>query len=212
MTLDSLAIIPNTIYEVILTTYDKSGIANAAPMGITFDNENNIIIRPFLQAKTFENLWENNECIINFTFDPELFVKATLFKEELLSCNFTKSRFVNAPVLFTEEDNHIAVKIKEKTKETEQERAVFIGEIVHSNLNPINLKPITRAFSSLIEILIHATRVIHFLKTDKDESPKFKELIALIEHHADIIRRVTSEQTYISLLEKVMMKINSKKF
>jgi hypothetical protein len=212
MTSDSLAIIPNTIYEVIVTTYDKSGIANAAPMGITFDNENKVIIRPFLQTKTFENLWENNECVINFTFDPELFVKATLFKEELLSCNFTKSQFVNAPVLFTEEDNHIAVKIKEKTKEEEQERAVFIGEIVHSNLKHIDLKPINRAFSSLIEILIHATRVIHFSKRDKEDNPIFKELMALIEHHADIIRRVTSEQTYISILEKVMTKINSKKF
>ncbi len=48
MTYDSIDILPNTIYEVIVTTYDKNGKANAAPMGITFDevttNENAIFM------------------------------------------------------------------------------------------------------------------------------------------------------------------------
>jgi len=207
MASNSLDIYPNTIYEVILTTYDINGTANAAPMGITFDKENKVIIRPFLQTKTFENLWKNDECIINFTYSPELFVKATLFKEEFSSNNFKKSIHVNAPILLTDENNHIAVKIHQKNEEAESKRAIFIGKIVHSNLNPISMKPITRAFSSLLEILIHSTRVIHYTKVDGENSPLVNELMLIIDHHTDIIKRVTSEQIYTELLKKVLSKI-----
>ncbi|MHA1126267.1 MAG: DUF447 domain-containing protein [Candidatus Heimdallarchaeota archaeon] len=207
MTANSLDILPNTIYEVILTTYDKNGLANAAPMGITFDDENKVIIRPFIQTKTYENLNENNECVINFTYDPDLFVKATLFKKEFASKNFKKTPSVNAPILITKEDNYLAVKIVEKNKEAESERTTCIGKIIHSNFNLVIIKPITRAFSSLLEILIHATRVIHYKKVEEENSSIVKELMTLIDHHVSIIKRVTNDDLYATLVEKILTKI-----
>ena len=205
MTTGSIDILPNTIYEVILTTYDKNGVANAAPMGITFDEENNVTIRPFLETITYENLRENKECVVNFIYDPELFVKATLFKEELSSKNFSKIPDVNAPILLTHEKNCFAVKIIKESKESG--RAIFTGKIIQSQLNLVLVKPITRAFSSLLEILIHTTRVIHFKKTEGENSSTVKELMVLIDHHVDIIKRVTNEKLYTNLVEKILTKI-----
>ncbi|MHA1366848.1 MAG: DUF447 domain-containing protein [Candidatus Heimdallarchaeota archaeon] len=205
MTDDSIDILPNTIYEVIVTTYDKNGKANAAPMGITFDEEKNVIIRPFLETTTYENLCENKECVVNFIYEPELFVKATLFKEELSSKNFIKTPDINAPILLAKEKNCIAIKIIEKGKESG--RAIFTGKIIQTQLNLVLIKPITRAFSSLLEILIHATRVIHYKKSEGENSSTVKELMLLIDHHVDIIKRVTSDKLYNDLVEKILTKI-----
>jgi hypothetical protein len=202
---DSLDILPNTIYEVIVTTYNEKGEANAAPMGITFDDENRVIIRPFLETKTFENLTENKECIVNFIYDLELFVNATFFKENLTSKNFLKTPDVNAPILISKEKNWFAVKIIKKSQESE--RAIFTGKIIQSQLNLTLVKPITRAFSSLLEILIHATRVIHYKKTEGANSLTVKELLKLIDHHVDIIKRVTNDKLYTDLVEKILTKI-----
>jgi len=188
---DSIDILPNTIYEVIVTTYDKNGKANAAPMGITFDEEKNVIIRPFLETTTYENLCENKECVV-----------ATLFKEELSSKNFIKTPDINAPILLAKEKNCIAIKIIEKGKESG--RAIFTGKIIQTQLNLVLIKPITRAFSSLLEILIHATRVIHYKKSEGENSSTVKELMLLIDHHVDIIKRVTSDKLYNDLVEKIL--------
>lgn len=202
---DSLDILPNTIYEVIVTTYDKNGEANAAPMGITFDEENRVIIRPFLETKTYENLNKNKECIVNFIYDPVLFVKATLFKDELSSKDFLKTPDINAPILLTNEKNCFAVKILNESEESG--RAIFTGKIIQSQLNLTLVKPITRAFSSLLEILIHTTRVIHYKKTEGASSPEVKELLKMIDHHVDIIKRVTSDKLYFDLVEKILTKL-----
>jgi hypothetical protein len=122
---------------------------------------------------------------------------------------YFKSKIINAPILKGCKGNHIALKIiKEKG---EEERGKFYCEIIKVELSKESTQPYTRAFSSLIEILIHTTRVIHFSKTSGPHDPKVKQLREFIEHHSQIISRVTNKDSqFRKYLVKIQEKISQK--
>ena len=68
--LKKLNLTPNFIYETIVTTYNpEDKTPNAAPMGIFFLDENQLIISPYNSTKTYRNLVNSGCGVINFTFD-----------------------------------------------------------------------------------------------------------------------------------------------
>ncbi|MBK5114190.1 MAG: DUF447 family protein [Candidatus Heimdallarchaeota archaeon] len=197
------------IYEAIVTTYNQQNQPNAAPMGFAIDKEKQVIIRPYKESDTYKNLQEQKECIINITSDPDLFVKSTLFQDLLIDEFYIKSAMINAPILKACEGNHIALKAVKITKE--EERGIFYCEIIDANLSEEQVQPHTRAFSSLIEILIHSTRVIHFSRSKELNDSKVMHLRELIEHHSQIISRVTQKNSqYQKYVEKILIKISQK--
>ncbi len=194
------------IYEAIVSTYNFENQPNAAPMGFIIDKEKQVIIKPYKESDTYKNLQHQKACIINITQDPDLFVKSTLFQNSLTKDFFLKSPLVNAPILTDCKKNHLTLKVL-KIKE-EEERGVFFCEIIRTNLSKEQKQPHTRAFSSLIEILIHSTRVIHFSRNDGPNNPKVKQLMELIEHHSQIIFRVTQEHShYQNYVKEILKKI-----
>lgn len=196
------------IYEAIVTTYNQQKQPNAAPMGFIINEEKQVVIRSYKESDTHKNLQDQNECIVNITTDPDLFVKSTLF-QELLDENYIKSKVINAPILKDCKDNHLALKIVKII--AEKDRGIFYGKIIDANLSKKHIQPYTRAFSSLIEILIHSTRVIHFSKIKGVNDPKIIHLKELIEHHSQIISRVTHENsTYQKYVEKIRKKVSQK--
>jgi hypothetical protein len=195
------------IYEAIITTYNQQNQPNAAPMGFTIDKEKQVIIRSYKEADTYKNLLEQKECIINITSDPDLFVKSTLFQDLLIDEFYTKSTMIAAPILKACKGNHLALKVVKITKE--EERGIFYCEIIDANLSKEQVQPHTRAFSSLIEILIHSTRVIHFSGSKGLNDSEVKHLRELIEHHSQIISRVTQKNSqYQKYVEKILIKIS----
>ncbi|NHJ32320.1 MAG: DUF447 family protein [Asgard group archaeon] len=194
------------IYEAIVTTYNQQKQPNAAPMGFTINEEKQVIIRSYNESDTYKNLQDQNECIVNITTDPDLFVKSTFF-QELLDKNYIKSRVINAPILKDCKGNHLALKVIKIIDE--KERGTFYCKIIDANLSKKLIQPYTRAFSSLIEILIHSTRVIHFSKIKGKNDPKVIHLKELIEYHSQIISRVTPENSsYRKYVEKILKKIS----
>lgn len=193
------------IYEAIITSYNHQNQPNAAPMGFSLTKEKQVIIRPFKESDTYKNLQHQKKCVVNITNDPDLFVKSTLFQDLLTDEFYINSKIINAPILKACKGNHIALKvIKEKR---EEERGIFYCEIIKVELSRESIQPHTRAFSSLIEILIHTTRVIHFSKTSGPHDPNVKQLRELIEHHSQIISRVTNKD---SQFQKYLVKIQEK--
>ena len=194
------------IYEAIITSYNQQNQPNAAPMGFSITKEKQVIIRPFKESDTYKNLRHQKKCVVNITNDPDLFVKSTLFQDLLTDEFYFKSKIINAPILKACKGNHIALKvIKEKG---EEESGIFYCEIIKVELSRESTQPYTRAFSSLIEILIYTTRVIHFSKTSGPHDPKVKQLREFIEHHSQIISLVTNKDYQF---KKYLLKIQEKK-
>lgn len=194
------------IYEAIVTTYDQQNQPNAAPMGFSITKEKQVIIRPFKESDTYKNLQHQKKCIVNITNDPDLFVKSTLFQNLLTDEFYIISKTISAPILKACKGNYIALKVNKEIEE--EERGTFYCEIIKVELSRESIQPHTRAFSSLIEILIHSTRVIHFSKTSGPLDPKVKQLREFIEHHSQIIFRVTNKDSqFQKYVEKIQEKI-----
>ncbi|NHJ46821.1 MAG: DUF447 family protein [Asgard group archaeon] len=199
----------NTIYEVIVSTYSDEKKPNAATMGIILDSNDYIVIKPFNETDTNKNLEKYKACIVNFTLDPTLFVNCSLFQEELTSSMFVKSDQIEAPLLLSCQENYLAL-IVEKIENISSIRKAFYCKVVHSNLKSSAIQPYTRAFTSLIEILIHSTRLIIFSENIVKNKSKLLILKSFIIHHTELIRRITDENSiYQKLLNKIYTKISS---
>jgi hypothetical protein len=194
------------IYEVIITTSNLDGSPNASPMGIVYDTKN-ITIKPFDDSDTSKNLIRNKFCVINLTSDPSLFTYSALFQEELTPNHFTTLNKIPVPILSACKDAFISLRVKEM-KDIAPERKAFICEIEEQNVKQTVLLPYTRAFSSLIEILIHATRIVAFADDLERNRSNIKQLSYFIQHHKEIIKRITDENSiYQQLLYKIIAKI-----
>ena len=197
----------NIIYETIISSYNKDGMPNAAPMGILLDEENEIILRVFNQSDTYKNLLANKICAINLSNNPNLYVNATLFQDELKADFFTKHPDFSAPILKSCKENFLILKIIKIESDSLPNRTLFIGKIVYQKLQNQISPVFTRAFSSLIEILIHVTRVIYYSQIMGSNSKEVLELIELINHHSQVISKVSDKN---SIYQQLLRKINQK--
>ena len=208
MSLEDLNLDLNTIYECLIITINENSQPNIAPMGVLFDSTNTFVIQPYIKSDTFRNILKNRLLTIHFTKDPYLFTIGTLFQEELSSEDFVKIPGFDAYRLKKLDGNYLVADLVYE-ENIDIYRVKFKYKIIHTALNLVVIQPFTRAFSLLIEILIDASRVVAFSNDDENK----KEIPALLQRintHSEIIRRVSNETSiYITLLEKILNRINS---
>ena len=65
------------IIETIVTTLDPGGIPNFAPMGVEWGEEI-IVLKPFLETTTFQNVSGTRAAVVNLTDDVLLFARAAI--------------------------------------------------------------------------------------------------------------------------------------
>ena len=209
MPLEKLNLEENIIYECLVITTADNLQPNIAPMGIIFEKNNIIIIQPFIESDTFSNIMKKRIFTIHFTTDPYLFTISILFQEAFSSSDFKKIPNFDAFRLEKLEENFLIAELIEEVMK-DKNRAKIKCKIIYTNFCPVVCQPFTRAFSLLVEILIDASRIVAF-KDNKKHEEKIKALLERINHHSEIIHRVTNENSiYITLLEKILNRINSR--
>ena len=65
------------IVETIVTTIDREGKINFAPMGVEWGEET-IVLKPFLETTTFRNLTAGRAAVVNLTDDAMLFAQGAV--------------------------------------------------------------------------------------------------------------------------------------
>ncbi len=65
------------IIETIVTTIDREGKINFAPMGVEWGEEM-IVLKPFLETTTFRNLTASRTAVVNLTDDAMLFAQGAV--------------------------------------------------------------------------------------------------------------------------------------
>jgi hypothetical protein len=65
------------IIETIVTTTDRDGRVNIAPMGVEWGEET-IVVKPFLETTTFRNLRDTGVAVVNLTDDVLIFARAAI--------------------------------------------------------------------------------------------------------------------------------------
>ena len=65
------------IVETVVTTLDEDGAVNFAAMGVVW-GEDRLVIRPYVETRTFRNLVRAREAVVNVTDDVLVFAKSAL--------------------------------------------------------------------------------------------------------------------------------------
>lgn len=202
--LQLLHLSPNQIIETIISTYNADRSPNAAPMGIIF-TQRGVLIKPFLKTSTCRNLAREQCCTINFTTDPEIFLR-TAFKKrgrKLPEKWFIKAEKIDAPIL-KEADAIIEAKVK-RIHQGEQ-RARIECEILKTNIFKSPPFGYCRAKFALIESIIHGTRILENQAEGKNREAE--KLRSLIELYRGLVERVAPKSTYTKLIAELIRKIN----
>ena len=199
------------IMETVVTTLNKDGSVNAAPMGVMLQRKDEpFLIRPYVNTRTFRNLIERREAVINITSDPEIFFKTT-FKEVLPAKRIPASWISSSKTLQVGRlkkvnswveviaKNHVIV--KDRASISCKPLAIVSGDNV--------TRAYSRAGSLVIESIIHATRVKLFNR--RGEKDRVRVLLSLINNYADVVRRVAAnsiEDRTMKALKKLILSWN----
>ncbi|NVM28240.1 MAG: DUF447 family protein [Candidatus Helarchaeota archaeon] len=197
--LAKLNLIPNYIYETIVTTYNvEDNLPNAAPMGIMLLDEQKVVISPFVTTQTFKNIKTNKAAVINFTQDLEIFYRSTFseMRPKLPEIVFEKANEVEAPVL---KDALAFLEIRAQEIQIERDRSKIIGEIARWVATASPFHPLNRGYNLVLESLVHATRIIAF----KDDMRKVTTLKNLIKRYQEIVEKVAPTGKLTKLMVRI---------
>jgi len=139
------------IIETVVSTIDRENMPNFAPMGITC-NAQLVVIRPFVSSKTYQNLKDRGEAVINITDNVLIIAKTAIGDKNVRHRpdSFTACHLLEDACRFI---SCVAEKIEEQG-----ERAVFSCRILgRSRLR--DFCGFNRAKHAVIEASIMATRL-----------------------------------------------------
>ena len=198
------------ISETIVSTFNKDGKPNAAPMGAIMEDEQKIIINLFNSSSTYRNLQANSCAVINLTSNIEVFYK-TAFKEanpdgKLPKEWFKKSDTVNAPKLSLADATIDVSVIDMKPIGTEKTKAFC--NVKQVNATKKYPQVYCRAMSATVEAIIHATRVKAFINDEKQQK-QVNILLEMIGNCNDVVNRVASNSPYSLIMPDLMKRIDS---
>lgn len=158
--LHSIGMEKGLLYETIISTKNKAGKPNAAPIGVICKDRMEIVLYLNHASHTRENIKLNQNFTVNITHNPLIFVNSTV--GDLDSSYFEKFEdnfFIKgAEAFFT-----ATVKsIREVEKEDNIGKTVV--NIIKADVNDIKVKeerfePLNRAIYAIIESLVYVTRI-----------------------------------------------------
>lgn len=197
--LKTLNLKPGFIYEILCGTYSPNRVPNLAPMGIRLDNE--LVLAPYVTTQTYKNLETARCCSMNFSENAWIFAWAC-FEKERLQPYLSVGKKSQCPVLL----DALAIvecKIEQIVTTSDKTRPLVICRPIHVELQD-KFVPFTRAFSLLVEMLIHATRITPF--KDLGDLRKVQELKQDILKYSRIIQRVANTE-FPAIVNYILKKV-----
>jgi hypothetical protein len=208
--LTDLGFLKGIIAETVVSTYNKEGKPNAAPMGVIMEDEKHLIIYLFNSSTTSSNIKANRSAVVNLTSDIEVFYK-TAFKEvnpdgKLPQTLFEKAESVNAPRLCSA-DASIEVSVNRMEPIGDgKTKAVFNVELIDAKQKSPQVQ--CRAMSQTLEAIIHATRV-RALLNDHLKQKKVKHLLEMIDDCNEVVDRVAPNSSYSLVMDDLKKRVDS---
>jgi hypothetical protein len=170
---------PGGLYEVIVTTSDLDGRPHAAPMGALFSSYDSFTMRSYGETVTLRNLRASGRGVLNMVEDLEAFFDC-VFKPHRLSFKW----FDDIPTL-RKANAWLIFKLREVINRGQYYEVHC--SVVGTKAVKTKPRPICRAEASLLEALIHYTRLRYYAITN--QRAEISGLKRLIDHHLSIAER-----------------------
>ncbi len=185
-TLERLGMSRGSIIEAILTTLNKDGSVNAAPMGVVRGEFDRIAVKPYKSTTTCENLSRDGRACVNTTGRPELF----------LTTAFKRVRFDNFPdpsfdgLAISGADASIFLELSKDGGDPE--RPTFAGKpssiLISENLP----SAYSRGRSQAIDAVIIAT---HLEYQEKNSIPIDRMQLSYLDRCIQVVRKVSPPES-----------------
>ena len=138
------------IIESLVTTLDREGRANFAPMGVGW-GEDEIVVKPYRETTTFRNLVDAGEAVVNLVDDVLYYVKGALQSPIFPSLPAVAVRGVVLEAACSWRE------LRVREADTTEPRARFVCDVVHKGVKREFLG-YNRARGAVLEATILATR------------------------------------------------------
>ena len=200
--LTSIGMFKGQQYETIISTVDRKGNLNAAPIGILCRGKDKVMCRIFKGSHTLENIISQKEFIVNITQNPELFTWSLLDNLEITDFNEDKS-IKNVDCYFKCEVTSIKEAVKQSDPiKNKGEANVIKADVVELIINNPT-KAYNRAFSYVIECLANFSRI------DIVDDEKRKYYIDSFKEAYRVVKKVGSKKDK-EAMDKIISKLNKK--
>ena len=206
VTLTDLGFCQNKISENILCTFNSNKSPNAAPMGVTMHNMQQVSLTIYNSAETLKNLQTTKAATLNLTNNIDVYYKSALKEEPLPLDWFEKSFIVNAPKLKMV-DAVVAV-TTEKFVPVDSQRTKVACVVKQVDAAKVYPQSYCRAMPAVLEAVIHATRV-KVLVGVKEEQAHVAKLLNFIQNCNDVVNRSAPNSHYAELMTDLQVKIDS---
>ena len=173
--LETIGMEKGLLYETVITTKNKNGVPNAAPIGVICKNKNEIVLNLFEGTHTIKNIKESSKFVVNILKDPLVFFGCTTGD---LSFDYFKKHENNFYIKNTDAFFTASVtSVKEIVKEDDINRSKM--SVIKASVDEIIIKkeciePLNRAIFAIIESLVYLTRI---KMVDQNTSQKYLERI-----------------------------------
>lgn len=189
-------------YETIITTINKDGNLNAAPIGILCGGKNKVICRIFKGSQTLENIISQKEFIVNICENPELFTWSLL--DNLEKNDFSKDNSIkNVDAYFKCEVTSIKEAVKQSDPIKKKSEANVIKADVSELIINNPVKAYNRSFSYVIECLENFSRI------DIVDDEKRKYYLDSFKEAYRVVKKVGSKKDK-EAMDKIKSKLNEK--
>jgi uncharacterized protein len=208
--LADLGFLKNTIFEVIVSTYNMNGTPNAAPMGAELQKSKTLSLKIFNSSQTSINLRTNKCGVINLTNNVEFFYKAAL--KEVNSDGkppqdwFEKAGTINAPKLRLA-DATIEVTVAD-VEPIRAEKNLFSCNIERINVGKVLPQVYCRAMPATLEAILLATRVKVFAK-EGNKKEQLSQLLGLIENCNEVVNHTAPNSVFSAIMADLRKRTNS---
>ena len=200
--LTSIGMFKGQQYETIISTVDRKGNLNAAPIGILGRGKDKVMCRIFKGSHTLENIISQKEFIVNITQNPELFTWSLLDNLEITDFNEDKS-IKNVDCYFKCEVTSIKEAVKQSDPiKNKGEANVIKADVVELIINNPT-KAYNRAFSYVIECLANFSRI------DIVDDEKRKYYIDSFKEAYRVVKKVGSKKDK-EAMDKIKSKLSEK--
>ncbi|MCL1977892.1 MAG: DUF447 family protein [Candidatus Bathyarchaeota archaeon] len=205
VTLADLGFCQNIICEAIICTFNLDGRPNAAPMGATIKNSQEIILTIYNSAETLKNLQITKSATLNLTGNIDFYYKSTLKDDGLPADWFKKSDTVNAPKLKAA-DATVSLSIKD-FEPVDEIRTRVTCYVKHVEALKVYPQTYCRAMPAVLEAIIHATRIKALISVEAEQEHVAK-LYSLIQNCIDVVNRSAPNSHYTELMTDLQKKID----
>jgi hypothetical protein len=204
-TLADLGFCQNTICETIFCTFNADGSPNAAPMGATIKDSQQVTLILYNSATTLQNIKTTKAATLNLTSNIDVYYKSALKDEPLPADWFENSSTVNAPKL-KQADATVVLEI-EGFEIIDGLRTRVNCRVKQVDAVKVYPQSYCRAMPAVVEAVIHATRIKVLVGIKKEEQHVAK-LLNLIQNCNDVVNRSAPNSHYAELMADLQRKLD----